>query len=73
MVGDVTFEKDSKADPCEFILTIESEDVEEMIERDPKHEASIAGTVTCKRLSEKPLTVSSGNARLKICINKRLR
>ena len=68
MVGEVTFNKQLEADHCEFTLTIESEDVEEMIEKDPKHGASIAGTVTCKGLSEDPMTVSSGNARLKITV-----
>ena len=61
MVGDLTFQSDFKKARCDFILTIESEDVEEMIEKDPKHRASIAGTVTCKRLSDEPMTVSSGD------------
>ena len=67
MVGDLTFKRDSETKtnaetvPCEFTLTIQSDDVEEMIENDLKHRACIAGTVTCKRLSDEPMTVSSGN------------
>ena len=61
MIGELTLTNDSEVVPCEFTITIESNDVQELIENDPKHKASIAGTVTCKYLSDEPLTVSSGN------------
>ena len=60
MVGEVTLTQDLEVVACEFILTIESDDVEKMIGRDPKHRASIPGIVICKCLSHEPLTVSSG-------------
>ena len=46
--------------PCEFTLTIESDDVEQMLNCDPSHSAKISGTVTCLALSSSPLTVSNG-------------
>ena len=46
--------------PCEFTLTIESDDVERMLNCDPSHSAKISGTVTCLALSLSPLTVSDG-------------
>ena len=46
--------------PCEFTLTIESDDVERMLNCDPSHSAKISGTVTCLALSSSPLTVSDG-------------
>ena len=46
--------------PCEFTLTIESDNVEHMLNCDPSHTAKIAGTVTCLALSSSPLTVSEG-------------
>lgn len=46
--------------PCEFTLTIESDDVERMLNCDPSHAAKIVGTVTCLALSSAPLTVSEG-------------
>ena len=47
--------------PCEFAVTVESQDVESMIECDPAHTASISGTVTCPALSVAPMTVTKGN------------
>ena len=61
MVG--TYESSSnkgKQMPCEFTLTIESDDVERMLNCDPSHSAKISGTVTCLALSSSPLTVSDG-------------
>ncbi|XP_071495517.1 uncharacterized protein [Diadema antillarum] len=49
---------------CEFTLTIESSDVEHMLQVDPEHEATIHGTVTCEALDSKPLTVSNGRFHL---------
>ena len=46
--------------PCEFTLTIESDDVERMLNCDPSHSAKISGTVTCLALSPSPQTVSDG-------------
>ena len=45
---------------CEFTLTVESDDVERMLNCDPSHSAKISGTVTCLALSSSPLTVSDG-------------
>jgi len=42
-----------------FILTIESEDVERLIE-DPRHPARMVGTVQAPSLSDKPFTVTDG-------------
>ena len=46
--------------PCEFTLTIESDDVKAMLEFDPDHSAEISGTVTCPALSSSPLGVYGG-------------
>ncbi len=46
--------------PCEFIFTIETQDVERMINEDESHQAQVHGTATCELLSTSPLTVSSG-------------
>jgi len=46
--------------PCEFTLTIDSNDVERMLNCDPSHSATISGTVTCLALSAAPLSVSEG-------------
>ena len=46
--------------PCEFTLTIDSNDVERMLNCDPSHTATISGTVTCLALSCAPLSVSDG-------------
>ena len=45
---------------CEFTVTIESDDVERMINWDPTHSANISGTVTCASLSEGVMTISQG-------------
>ena len=58
MVGNL--DVNGLAHDCEFTLTIESNDVEHMLETDPDHRAAIHGTVTCKALHDKPLTVSKG-------------
>ena len=42
-----------------FILTIESEDVERLIE-DPRHPARMVGTVQAPSLSDRPFTVTDG-------------
>lgn len=65
MVG--TYEPlQSKANqtPCEFTLTIESDDVERMLICDPSHSATISGTVTCLALSSAPMSVSEGHFQL---------
>ena len=50
----------AKQTPCEFTLTIDSDDVERMLNCDPSHSATISGTVTCLALSSAPLSVSEG-------------
>ena len=50
----------AKQTPCEFTLTIDSNDVERMLNCDPTHSATISGTVTCLALSSTPLSVSEG-------------
>lgn len=49
---------------CEFTLTIDSNDVERMLNCDPSHKATISGTVTCLALSSAPLSVSEGHFQL---------
>jgi len=56
--------------PCEFTLTIESDDVERMLNCDPSHSAKISGTVTCLALSSSPLTVSDGMCTAVVFITK---
>ena len=46
--------------PCEFTVTIESDDVKRMINWYPTHSAKICGTVTCPSLSEGAMTISRG-------------
>ena len=48
--------------PCEFTLTVDSDDVERMINCDPNHAAPLSGTVTCLALSSSPMTVSEGTS-----------
>ena len=57
--------------PCEFTVTIESDDVERMIDWDPAHSARISGTVTCPSLSEGAMTVSQGRSLKTSSINAR--
>ena len=49
--------------PCEFTLTIISEDSEDMI-TNPKHLARMLGTLTAPALSSQPLTVTQGEFNL---------
>jgi len=61
MVGTYEASKsNAKQTPCEFTLTIDSNDVERMLKCDPSHSATISGTVTCLALSCAPLSVSEG-------------
>lgn len=62
MAGHLTV--DGVDHPCEFVLTIVSNDVEHMLIVDNEHRAALHGTVSCKGLSEYPLTVSNGRFRL---------
>ncbi|XP_035684275.1 uncharacterized protein LOC118421217 [Branchiostoma floridae] len=61
MVGSVNYSnKGAKAvAPCEFILTIQSDDLQGMLNEEA-HSAEIFGTVTCTALHKDPLTVSDG-------------
>ncbi|MFM0553857.1 alpha/beta fold hydrolase [Paraburkholderia sediminicola] len=45
--------------PMEFTLTVESEDLADMISN-PQHLAQTAGTLTCPALSAQPMTISDG-------------
>lgn len=65
MIGTFT-EKQKGETTCEFIVTIESQDVESMLKCDPSHTANISGTVTCPALSDAPMTITEGNKRLQI-------
>ena len=60
MRGQMTLEKTGELTDLDFVVTIESQDVEFMIEKDPKHEASVVGNVTCPGLSASPLVIESG-------------
>ena len=63
MVGTFWYVNNTKKDQqtaCEFIGTIESDDVERMIKCDPAHAAKISGTTSCAALSSSPLTISQG-------------
>ena len=53
----------AKGQECSFLLTIRSDDLEQMID-DDSHEATIIGTVDCPALSSDALTVSSGRFNL---------
>ena len=61
MTGQMTLEQSGELSAIEMVITIESQDVEYMIEKDPKHEATVVGTVTCKGLSTQPLNIEEGN------------
>ena len=61
MLGTFRSTKNQKGEtPCELTVTIESQDVESMIECDPAHAARISGTVTCTALSVAPMTITEG-------------
>ncbi|XP_054752962.2 uncharacterized protein LOC129258758 [Lytechinus pictus] len=62
MAGHLTV--DGEDHPCEFLLTIVSNDVRHMLDVDLEHRASLHGTLLCKGLSDYPLTVSNGRFRL---------
>jgi cholesterol oxidase len=49
--------------PMEFTLTVESEDLADMISN-PQHLAQTAGTLTCPALSAQPMTISDGTFNL---------
>ena len=60
MVGEVMIDDTQRISPCEFVLTIDSCDINRMMELDPQHASKITGTVTCPGFSSNPLTVSEG-------------
>ncbi|KAL9984021.1 hypothetical protein ACROYT_G006275 [Oculina patagonica] len=65
MVGNFEPTRDKySSSPCEFTVSIESDDVERMIDWDPAHSAKISGTVTCPSLSEGAMTISQGQFKL---------
>ncbi|MFM0059006.1 GMC oxidoreductase [Paraburkholderia phytofirmans] len=49
--------------PMEFTLTVESEDLADMISN-PQHLAQTAGTLSCPALSAQPMTISNGTFNL---------
>ena len=61
MAGKVSFNNlpDGQEYDFEFVVTIESDDIETMI-NDPSHSAKLSGYVLCKGLSSEPLPISSG-------------
>lgn len=64
MVGTYTPATESAAaSPIEFTLTVESEDLADMISN-PHHLAQTAGTLTCPALSNQPMTISNGTFNL---------
>lgn len=46
--------------PCTLTVTIESDDIIHMIEKDPLHQATISGELSCKILSDDPIPFSGG-------------
>ena len=58
MTGTIT--KNEAKHPCELTITIESEDIREMLEKNEHHWASISGTFSCKALSEEPMSFQRG-------------
>ncbi|XP_072017812.1 uncharacterized protein [Amphiura filiformis] len=58
LAGQMTIGENSGT--CKLILTIESEDVEQMLNEDETHQARVHGNATCDILSSCPLTVSNG-------------
>ncbi|XP_078381781.1 uncharacterized protein LOC144664495 isoform X2 [Oculina patagonica] len=62
MVGTFSSTKNKNEEtPCEFTVTVESDDVERMIQCDPAHAARMSGTVTCSALSTAPMTITGGH------------
>ena len=59
MHGQVTMIQDGDLSNCEFVVTVESQDVENML-TDSNHAGTVTGTVICPGLSPEPLTISSG-------------
>ena len=60
MQGQVTLEQTGDLSTIEMVITIESQDVEYMIEKDRNHEATVVGNVTCQGLSSEALHIDSG-------------
>lgn len=61
MVGTFSSTKNKNEEtPCEFTVTVESDDVERMIQCDPAHAAKMTGTLTCSALSTAPMTITGG-------------
>ena len=64
MVGTFWTTKNKSVEtPCEFTVTVESDDVEHMLNCDP-HAAKMSGTVTCAALSATPMTVTDGKLQM---------
>ncbi|MGA2549695.1 MAG: GMC oxidoreductase [Burkholderiaceae bacterium] len=59
MAGSITVAPSDVATDCSFVLTIESDNVEELVEA-PGHPARIFGTVTAPGISSSPLQVIDG-------------
>jgi cholesterol oxidase len=54
---------EKEGSPFEFVLTVVADDVRRLIDQ-PKHEASMSGTVTAPALSGQPLRVANGRFNL---------
>jgi cholesterol oxidase len=54
---------DAGASPIEFTLTVESDDLADMLSN-PQHLAQTAGTLTCPAFSAQPMTISDGTFKL---------
>lgn len=63
MVGSLKLKTEKEETPCEFLLTIESSDVNRMLDEDEDHAADVFGTVSCDAIASSPMTVSEGKFR----------
>ena len=63
MIGDYTPTGAKDAVKMQFTATIKSDDLDDMM-KNPRHQAGIAGTMTCAALSAQPLTISDGRFNL---------
>ena len=60
MKGALIAKETNQTIDCEFSITIESDDVENMLEHDPTHLARVSGILTCSLLSDEAMTISYG-------------
>ena len=60
LMGDFSLSGKIEKYRCSCMLIVESEDVQNMLETDKEHKATVSGTLTCSCLSTSPLTASKG-------------